>query len=340
MQNNPYLVEHFIGHKEYHEKIIHFNSKQLPDNIYIRGVPGIGKTCFLKQLQQSITFPLIPIYIPLQNNESDVNQQELDILQMIYKTLIQRNVITNHIEKLTNFWDGRENLHRLIVQQAPNIKLILLLDNFDSLYINNERNWELINNHFKAFSETRTDSIFNFIVSGTPFYRSDSFFLTSMFSYRLRPLSETDIETIILHPLEKNRITYDVKAVQKIKLLCGGFPLYCKTLCYHSYENAQKTNRIIIDLDDIEVAEKIVIQRLQDHYYLGFWKYLDNDQRQFVSALAHKHRFLPRIFNGKILELINKYELIQEISNHSIVSSSKYRFSADLFRIWTLMISL
>ena len=264
----------------------------------------------------------------------EIQQLECDILRAIYKILDQKNVIQYQNGDHTRFCDHFENLHQVILQQAPNIQFIVLFDDFDQLYQQNKRNYAVINERLKALLQSKIGSFFKFIVTIT-YFRSESDFIIPMRFVRLKPLGHLEIEKIILDFAAQIGFSYDKIAQQKIHALSGGFPYYCKTLCNESIINKTiATNNKEIHLADVEIAQLNVTQKLRDHYYLAFWKYFDSEQRQFVSALA-RNKKLPRIFNGKILQLINDYQLIQEIPNSSTYSNQKYRFSAELFQMWT-----
>ena len=347
--NTNSLSNYFVGREDILKGLVNAVTKPVVQDVFLESMPGFGKTSLMLQLQKHFTLPFIPIYIPLKDCGATTSQQLSYILNTIENTLFKHGLLAeDQIESFIDFESSLKNIIAIVSKQVLNMRLILLFDDYEYLItgfntLNRQNKLERQEKSFasriiNAIRSSELGASLGLIITGNSYLinvDSDpdlhSFIingiLKSCYFEILEPLTADAIKTAITDSAAFLHLTINKELILKISSLSGGIPLYYKTLCFYSFESAQLNNKIDVDLNDVETATQITLDRLRDHYYIGYWKYLTHEEKIFLLTLANSKR------TSKLSKQSHrKLQRLQLIKNDH---KNQFLFTADLFKFWT-----
>lgn len=358
LKNNPYVYGNpiheetaFFGRKDELEQITLAVTKPTKQDILLIGERRTGKTSLLYQLEERLDRPFIPVYVALNKSEPRTEDVLALILNSVISRLVELKLLDSewkqHRFPYPDFEDNIKDIIEAASKQQDEIRIVLLLDEADYLLrINNSRSSRIINlfrktpqvdervqNILRATLQSRIGSQLSAVVSSTNdlltyISQSSSPFFNHFRIVRLKPLSPTETQNLIRIPVDTLGYTYAPSVVERIVNLSGGHPYYCQALCYEAFEHAIKSKHNIIEESDMAFAEKKIVDDLYNAYLSVFWKRANQTERAYLTQLAHA-KPLHNVTLSQITRLLD----------WQVITEGEHRFSAELFKKWTIMAS-
>ncbi|MDK2460677.1 pentapeptide repeat-containing protein [Aphanizomenon sp. PH219] len=291
------------------------------------------------------------------------------ISSLVEKNILDNEWKNHQFSQSERFVDSLKKIIKQAKNRLPDIKIVWLLDEADYLLSIKSENTDLLSNlnslleRFKEqhsiIEEVRKlvnsggneidETVQNIlrsalqelgdnivaVVAGTSILSSygakyNSPFLNIFHRITLKMLTLEETRKLVTQPASCLGYSYSEDAINSIINLSGGQPYCCQALCYEAFEYAIKEQRRSIEISDIELAQKKVVNDLFDSYFLGFWDRSDTMQREFLKRLAQgKSIESIKIENSQIKELIS-WNLIRQEQN-------SYVFCSELNKLWVLM---
>ena len=351
VHDNPYVYGNpvgselnFVGRQKELEQIIQAVSKPAKQDILIVGERRTGKTSLLNQLRNRLDKPLIPVYVVLNTSERPTAESVLGLIfhkileELLNQGLIEKSEYHNH-----NFPDLKfaDNV-KIVIEQAKsrlaNLRIVLMLDEADSLLeVRDEKRNSVderpqnilrsvlqsseVGNELSAILAATTELAAYMSKRSSPLFNHFR-------KVPLKPLSLAETEKLIREPAKTLEYAYSDSAVQRIVSLSGGQPYYCQALCYEAFSQAIETDRTMIDIEDVSIAEEKVVYDLYVGYLTGFWQRLNREERYFLRTLITE-KFINLENIAKVKRLLD-WQIIN-------ATQSTYSFSGGLVQKWTVM---
>jgi hypothetical protein len=148
----------------------------------------------------------------------------------------------------------------------------------------------------------------------------------------LAPLSQAETQDLITEPARRLNYTYESRAVEQIRLACGGHPYYCQRICYEAFALALK--RRLPGIDKTVAAEAIqkVTESMDafDSFKDSFWD----------AATAEERAFLQQLAKGKVEGTIARTTTDRLLDWQVVKKQDEaFEFTAQLFRAWVQQLS-
>jgi hypothetical protein len=360
IKDNPYIYGDpvnepiaFFGREDELNQILQAMTKPAKQDILIVGERRTGKTSLLYQLQQRLKWPFIPVYINLSPCRADTDSILNHILEHIVRNLIEQHILDENWNRYQPAYSDFTARIYEILQIARNkladITLILLLDEADFLLAIEEKNGvtplaKLLGKYMvdervqrilrAALQSSQISSCLRATVAGTTdlsryVSRRASPFFNHFRSVQLKPLTILETENLITEPASLLGLSYSREAIRRISHLSGGLPYYCQALCYEAFSYASQQKSTTIGDQAISVAEKKIKTDFFYAYQVDFWQRATFQERKLLVALA-QGKPLNNVRKTQIKRLLLDWQVL--IKEHDI-----YRFTAGLFKDWTLM---
>ncbi len=358
VQDNPYIYgapveaqSSFFGRKRELEQIIQAVIKPTKQDILLIGERRTGKTSLLNQLKKRLTGSFIPVNIVLNTSEAKTENILTLVMQEVIKSLIKKGFpIDKHLQEDSNGSNFIDNLEKSIETVQPEksgIKIVLLIDEADYLLQVKRNSSNIVDAPRSGSLRDRAQNILraalqsseigNYlraVVVGTRelstyvSQRSSPFFNHFRF-VNLRLFSTDETRELIVKPAASLEYQYTEEAIGRITNLSGGQPYYCQAICYESFNSAMESKRKQITEEDVDIAEKKIIEDFFAGYLSGFWNRFSKLEKSFVLGLAR----------GKLNSSVKKLEIKRLLEWQIIAEGSQdnYYFPSGLIKKWTLM---
>ncbi|MBW4613346.1 MAG: ABC transporter substrate-binding protein [Desmonostoc vinosum HA7617-LM4] len=359
MDNNPYIIgtpietpELLFGRDSLFEQI----RDHLENNIrliLLHGQRRIGKSSVLNILPSVVARDeFLFISYDLQN---DTSSEKNIILHKIISNILHELGIDQEID--ISYLETNSNLEDRTVQRTiyeicyvlhqKNLKLILLLDEFD--VIENDNNIGEAVNFLEYLNNLIRNQIEIYLIAVVGRYLNSVPNLVQMF--REAPLLEIGLlnnesaKKLITQPAIKS-LQYRDETIEKILKFSSGHPLYTQVLCHELFNFARNQNNnsrsFTIVSDDVD---KVISEALETSHggCACFWDGLSLHEKVVVSTLAQAQQ---EKITGNPKEIYQEYGLvltdalqnaISSLINKGFLNSNPIKIKVEIVRLWLLI---
>lgn len=353
--DNPYIYGppikdryNYFGREEEFNTILNDVQGETGAHRLLIGEQRSGKTSLLYILKDTIQHPVIPVYITLENmpgapsgGGDEIAAFEWILDRIIYE-LKELGVLDREKEYQTGMkygdYFGRHlrSLIRELQATTRGARLCLLVDEGNRILKLREE-FQLV---MRATLNDLGRDMRMILACSNEFLeyvqesRSSPF--KNVFQYTLlRPISDNDLNKLIIEPARRFGYEYEEDAVRRVREMSGGHPYYVQALCGSSFNKARGDGSSLISLAHVEAAVVHVVnsKEVKDKFVLGYWNVLKDDPEAI--------RFLKLLSAGRDAGKTPP-ETIDKLKGRQIIvefAPRQYRFSAELFRIWVGQLS-
>ncbi len=358
-RRNPYFYgrpvhtpEMFFGRQDLIDKIIARITSVVKQDLFITGIRRIGKTSLLYQLKNKLLPPFFPILFSFQQ-VGEITDDIAIIRQLFFQIMDDLNAShgkfrgafrTLHLPLVDNqpyrdfdlvardFRRSYESLSRLLSQIEPGLRIVILLDEGDTLFQIESRC-----QHFFRDLLQKYESLV-MIIAGSPRIRElsghdfSSPFFNIFAKYDIKGLEKDAIFDLINKPMEAANLIVTPGAQDAIYRLCGGHPHLLQAICYYLVEGMYRKKDRQIGVEELKQAEQRVLGELKESYN-GIWNELLPEEKTLLSTLARGNISLSearKICHKDGVDRLVEFELSKK-------SDSEIEISSGLIRSWTLM---
>lgn len=323
-------------------------------SIFLHGQRRIGKTSVLNMIPHHIGEDGFSfVYHDFQDDTHSQNNRILyNILSKILRQIgSEQNINISYLETDSNLDDYDYRIRRTILDIASelennNLKLLLLLDEFDIIQTDNDiakavKFLEYLNNIIIDVRE-----IHLIAVVGRYFNSKDDSRTHLLQTLRQAPwieigfLKDESLQKLIRQPV-LDRLRYQDEAIEKIFNLSSAHPYYTQILCYELFKLARSNNNRTIIADDVETVIPKALESSQGGS-ASFWDGLNLHERIVVSTLAQAQE---DNITGIPKQIIQEYGLvltkdlgdaIDKLIKKGFLVSSPIKIKVELVRLWLL----
>lgn len=341
------------------------------NSLFLHGGWHTGKTSILKQLEagsqgkrfrRGSAFRLFPVYVDFQG--IDFEKGAKGVFEYIAKAISRKLKgldIPCPVPERQEFLESHTSAFDKCLESVDNLpdygRLVLMLDEFDLLFEKVEQGEidPTIFNYFRTLIQHR-ERISMILAARHSLDMLDTVDKTKLFNVahhrEIGFLGTDEVIKLIQRPVMESGVTYEKSVVRDIRWLTGGHPFLIQQLCEYcidllneresgfrvgqehldyAVEHALQPGNVAT-LEDLwrEVKEsaQIVLKILAD---------LSREDQQWISsskllAEARKTGLDEKAFADSIRRLTT-FRLIEQ-DKSSISNEHRYKYSADLMRVW------
>jgi hypothetical protein len=128
-----------------------------------------------------------------------------------------------------------------------------------------------------------------------------------LFNYpKIGALTETDAGTAIQAPAHAQNVEFTTEALNRIFVVTQGYPYFLQEWAYHVWNRAERSP---VTIDDVNRAENLVLERLDESFFRVRYDRLTPRERVYLRAMAelgagpHRSGDIANILNVKVESL-------------------------------------
>ena len=337
-------------------------------NIMFHGVPGVGKTVLLNELEERAKkYNAITEYHEVKFSDYEQSQEEISRLVQSLDQKLEReigfikrisNVPKKFIQNLTNYHDTNVDTPSNLQINAEtkeikfandltvsffdlgkrarnhNFSILILIDEIQDL--NAEVNQALISAIHRANQKNLPLMV---IGAGLPnlvenLVNSKTYVERLFKFHNVGSLDDSESKKALIQPALNNDVLFDDAATNEIFEQTKGYPYFIQTWGFHSWNNASQSP---ITLTDVQGASDDIKNELDESFFRARFSHLTDMQKKYIKAIANLESKQPLAreeakkmvcTTGKLCEIKN--QLIKKGIIYS-PENSRVSFSVPLF---------
>jgi len=356
---NPFIISQpvkntdFIGREDILESVSRFLQDDTIKHLFIFGKRRAGKTSILKKIHETyLGTKQNPVYINLQNKVEYKLPELVSKISNLVSKIIQSNPENNNlIDKLISF--KQDFLLKLPVLSVGN-SLILLFDEFDSLYEQTDNELDEVVNYLKDLSRfieiNELQIKFIYAIGGN--YKEKTQKIFDKFKNNAEFISIQELEEDAVTKILKQSeylIPFQQDSINKIIELTGGNPYFTQCLAYKTFDYAENINAEFITAKMVN-RQFIPSVKSFSSGAAPIWSGLNNEDKPIIFFAAH---IIEQKTLFTIKDIINFAETIKiSIEEKNVTSSlnriinsnfikeysiDNFKFTNEFFRKWIVI---
>lgn len=345
----------FFGRKELLEYIQESFESDQPHTsvISLIGQRRIGKTSILLQLFHEVSPKCVYVLINLQVVADSTAHLLYNIVHRINDVLIRRGIATNQptLEDFAQPYHAFTSYIKSLRKSLGAIRLVLIFDEFEMLFYQGAQRSRIDTKNLLFYFRSMVQSgEFGIITAGiTPLHELPSLGPGSPFFNIAVPrhVSFLDREAAIelIQRPTYGLLKYDPQVIEQLLTLSRRHPSLLQTLCFLVYNHCRKSDKLLVDLETVEIAIKQVYE--QEYLLHHFMHQLNKTEQKIVKTaaslveinkgtltldhlrevLSNKVKFQSSQLEKALNSLVKKEVL--EVDNQG-----NYKFTIGIFQRW------
>ncbi len=293
-QMQPYRLEvahdeHFYGRRDALRRLMHSLDPHSMQSCYITGQKRVGKSSLARAVEAGIknaphdgAYEYDVLYLECGEIRHATGPDTLQELGQRLEVFLS-NLLPRHVEWANqNYSSSLVPLNRLLLslnREVPDVRAVVILDEFDEINEDLYRYGELANTFFLNLRTLSSKSNIAFILVGAekmPYVMSSQgdklnrFARESLDSFDMS--SEwTDYRDLVEKPIASSIKVHEA-AIRKLFELTNGHPYFTKVLCNALYERAVQHNDAEISRAEVDKAAERIIDGIDINSFAHYWR--------------------------------------------------------------------